>query len=96
LGFRTVLKGLGNGGPNLGRPWTDVSDKQLLFLCEETGPGDAAMSGKSSQAHTFLSMENSYETHSLATAGPKDRGWFALPPCAFDSLPYRFGVFVFA
>lgn len=66
-----------------------MSDKQLLFLCEETGLGDAAMSP---QAQTFLSMENFYETHSLAIPGPSE--WrFAYCLHAFDSLPLIWGVF---
>lgn len=48
--FGTVPKGIGSSGPILGRPWIDPSDKPL-FLCEETGLGDAAMSAKG-QGHT--------------------------------------------
>lgn len=66
-----------------------MSDKQLLFLCEEIGLGDAAMSP---QAQTFLSTENFYETLSLAIPGPSERT-FAYCPHAFDSLPLIWGGF---
>lgn len=80
-------------GPSPDGPRADVSDKQLLFLCEETGLGDAAMPH---QAQTFLSMENFYETHSLAIPGPNDQR-FPYRPHVFDSLPFVFqGFFVFA
>lgn len=77
-------------GPCLADP-ADVLDEQLLFLCEETGLGDTAMSH---QAQTFLSPENVYETCSLAIPGPKHRR-FALQPRVFDSLPFVLEVFWF-
>lgn len=46
----------------------------------------------SHQAQTFLSMENFYETHSVAIPGPKD--WrFAYRPRVFGSLPFVLGIF---
>lgn len=62
----------------------NVSDEQLLFLCEETGLGDAEMSH---QAQTFLSTEKFCDTCSLAVPGPKHQR-FALQPRGFDLLPF--------
>lgn len=45
LGSGTVLRGTEDRRPIVGRPWTDVLDRRLLFLCEETGAGDAPASG---------------------------------------------------
>lgn len=45
LGSGTVLRGTGDGRPIVGQPWTDVSDRRLLFLCEETGAGDCTSIG---------------------------------------------------
>ncbi|XP_022407657.1 mannosyl-oligosaccharide 1,2-alpha-mannosidase IC isoform X3 [Delphinapterus leucas] len=89
-GSGAVLKRIGDVGPCLADP-ADVLDEQLLFLCEETGLGDTAMSH---QAQTFLSTENVYETCSLAIPGPKHRR-FALQPRGFDSLPFVLEVFWF-
>lgn len=45
LGSGTVLRGTGDGRPIVGQPWTDVSDRRLLFLCEETGAGGCTSIG---------------------------------------------------
>lgn len=69
-----------------------MSDKKLLFLCEETGLGDAVMSP---QAQTFLSMENFYETHSLAIVGPSEwRFVCILSPCLLFTSSHLGRVFL--
>lgn len=73
----------------MGRPWTDESDRRLLFLCEETGAGDepAWAPGLWSPAPTLSFLWGNFCVPTLAVPGPKD--WrFAYPSHVFDSVSF--------
>lgn len=59
----------------MGQPWTDVSDRRLLFLCEETGAGGYTSIGprlwSPEPVRSFL-WGNFCTPPLLAVTGPKD------------------------